>query len=257
GQSFLCDPRRRGPLAAYPEARADRRCALCCQSPLLPYLALLQVGFAMPALLPRPRCALTAPFHPYRLPRPEPRELRRSALCCTFRGLTPPRRYLAPDPPEPGLSSPPTCVGAAIARPASIVIMTHKIAGSDFERLAKPSGPGGPRPRMGPSKVACGAFNWRKVGILPLCASPPLDFIDLAAPGAARGRLVNRFRAPEERGSGAGSGRRPPRGWRRSAGRLWRRPSRGRALWRAGQWPGAEGRCRHLQPRARRLRRRS
>ena len=37
-----------------------------------------------------------------------PRELRRFALCCTFRGLAPPRRYLAPDPPEPGLSSPPT-----------------------------------------------------------------------------------------------------------------------------------------------------
>src|ERR1700761_8166954 len=35
---------------------------------LLPYLALLQVGFAMPSLLPGPRCALTAPFHPYRPP---------------------------------------------------------------------------------------------------------------------------------------------------------------------------------------------
>src|ERR1700760_2775720 len=33
---------------------------------LLPYLVLLQVGFAMPSLLPSPRCALTAPFHPYR-----------------------------------------------------------------------------------------------------------------------------------------------------------------------------------------------
>src|SRR3984893_7215685 len=33
---------------------------------LLPYLALLQVGFAVPSLLPSPRCALTAPFHPYR-----------------------------------------------------------------------------------------------------------------------------------------------------------------------------------------------
>ena len=32
--------------------------------------------------------------------------LRRSALCCTFRGLTPPRRYLALCPMEPGLSSP-------------------------------------------------------------------------------------------------------------------------------------------------------
>src|SRR6202008_2582023 len=33
------------------------------------------------------------------------RSLRRFTLCCTFRGLAPPRRYLAPDPPEPGLSS--------------------------------------------------------------------------------------------------------------------------------------------------------
>ena len=31
----------------------------------LPYWLLLRVGFAMPAESPRPRCALTAPFHPY------------------------------------------------------------------------------------------------------------------------------------------------------------------------------------------------
>src|SRR3982074_1755576 len=71
----------------------------------LPYLVLLQVGFTMPALLPRTRCALTAPFHPYRLLQLAPQQLRRFALCCTFRRLAPPRRYLAPDPPEPGLSS--------------------------------------------------------------------------------------------------------------------------------------------------------
>src|SRR5688572_32875395 len=29
----------------------------------LPYLALLQVGFAVPSVLPRPRWALSAPFH--------------------------------------------------------------------------------------------------------------------------------------------------------------------------------------------------
>lgn len=29
-----------------------------------PYLALLRVGFAMRTLLPAPRCAFTAPFHP-------------------------------------------------------------------------------------------------------------------------------------------------------------------------------------------------
>jgi hypothetical protein len=33
-----------------------------------PYLVLLPVGFTMPPLLPKARCALTAPFHPYLLP---------------------------------------------------------------------------------------------------------------------------------------------------------------------------------------------
>jgi len=35
---------------------------------LLPYLVLLQAGFTLPPLLPAARCALTAPFHPYRAP---------------------------------------------------------------------------------------------------------------------------------------------------------------------------------------------
>ncbi len=30
------------------------------------YLVLLRVGFTLPNLLPNSRCALTAPFHPYR-----------------------------------------------------------------------------------------------------------------------------------------------------------------------------------------------
>jgi hypothetical protein len=29
------------------------------------YLVFLRVGFTLPALSPEPRCALTAPFHPY------------------------------------------------------------------------------------------------------------------------------------------------------------------------------------------------
>jgi hypothetical protein len=32
----------------------------------LPYLVLLRAGFCLPPVLPRARCALTAPFHPYR-----------------------------------------------------------------------------------------------------------------------------------------------------------------------------------------------
>jgi len=41
------------------------------------------------------------------LPRTSCDAVRRSALCCTFRRLAPPRRYLAPCPVEPGLSSTP------------------------------------------------------------------------------------------------------------------------------------------------------
>ncbi len=61
-------------------------------------------GWSLPChtLLPEVRCALTAPFHPYR----HVNMLRRSSLCCTCRRLTPPRRYLAPCSLEPGLSSP-------------------------------------------------------------------------------------------------------------------------------------------------------
>ena len=85
----------------------------------LPYLVLLQVGFAVP-----PNVA-TGAVRSYRTLSPlpatgqfldhragfssgqcgnDPRH-RRFALCCTFRGLAPPRRYLAPCPVEPGLSS--------------------------------------------------------------------------------------------------------------------------------------------------------
>ena len=66
------------------------------------YLVLLRVGFTLPLLLPAARCALTAPFHPYLYPRTNHR---RSALCGTFRRLSPPRCYLALYPLEPGLSS--------------------------------------------------------------------------------------------------------------------------------------------------------
>src|SRR5690606_13176465 len=57
GGSFLWECRYRPPRAAYPGLRRS--------GPLLvPYLALLRVGFAVPSLLPGTRCALTAPFHP-------------------------------------------------------------------------------------------------------------------------------------------------------------------------------------------------
>jgi hypothetical protein len=61
-------------------------------------------GVCRAGWLPNSRCALTAPFHPCLILL---RGHRRSALCCTFRRIAPPRRYLAPCPMEPGLSSMP------------------------------------------------------------------------------------------------------------------------------------------------------
>ena len=52
---------------------------------LVPYLALLQVGFAMRPPSPAARCALTAPFHPCLCPSLGRPGHRRSALCGTFR----------------------------------------------------------------------------------------------------------------------------------------------------------------------------
>ena len=55
----------------------------------MPIWSCLTVGFTMPCPLPITRCALTAPFHPYR-------ETRRFVFCCTGRRITPPGRYPAP-----------------------------------------------------------------------------------------------------------------------------------------------------------------
>jgi hypothetical protein len=52
-------------------------------SPRHPYLVLLPVGFTVRPLSPDARCALTAPFHPYRS------EERRFAFCGTFPGVAP------------------------------------------------------------------------------------------------------------------------------------------------------------------------
>ncbi len=80
----------------------------------IPIWSCSEWGLPSPRLLPAARCALTAPFHPY--PEKGVRPLftqkgsdpffRRYTFCCTFRRLAPPRRYLAPCPVEPGLSSP-------------------------------------------------------------------------------------------------------------------------------------------------------
>ncbi len=57
-QSFVWAAHYWTALATYPEVERNGPF-------LLPYLVLLRMGFALPAGLLRPRCALTAPFHPY------------------------------------------------------------------------------------------------------------------------------------------------------------------------------------------------
>src|SRR5947199_9829529 len=57
-QSFVLAGHYCPTLATYPEVKRSGQL-------LLPYLVLLRVGFSLPAELLPPRCALTAPFHPY------------------------------------------------------------------------------------------------------------------------------------------------------------------------------------------------
>ncbi len=83
-------PGRAAPDAALPAA-------------LPSYLALLQVGFALPRPSPAGRCALTAPFHLY--PPTRFREGWPCIFCGTFLGIAPTGCYPAPCPAELGLSS--------------------------------------------------------------------------------------------------------------------------------------------------------
>jgi len=63
-----------------------------------PYLVLLPVGFALPPPSPGARCALAAPFRPYRHPNPREgaRAGRRCVFCGTVPGVAPAGRYPAP-----------------------------------------------------------------------------------------------------------------------------------------------------------------
>ena len=70
GWPFIWDAGCPAPHATNPGGGAETRLApdhlLRDSGPCRPYSVLLPVGFTVPPLLPGARCALTAPFHPYR-----------------------------------------------------------------------------------------------------------------------------------------------------------------------------------------------
>jgi len=93
---------RASPRASSGLPGSTRRSGAAVLPPRLPYLALLQVGFAIAVAVATDAVRSYRTISPLPVPFPA---LRRFAFCCTFRGLAPPRRYLAPRPAEPGLSS--------------------------------------------------------------------------------------------------------------------------------------------------------
>ena len=90
-----------------------------------------------PRRCPRGRWALTPPFHPCHAPL---RAVRRFVFCCTFRRLTPPRRYLAPCSVEPGLSSAHCCDATASADSAGADCRTagpRRLSGRRWSRIGR------------------------------------------------------------------------------------------------------------------------
>jgi hypothetical protein len=77
--------------------------ASLCSEPLASLFGLAPSGVCRAVECYHRRGALLP--HPFTLTGHACARLRRFALCCTFRRLTPPRRYLALCPMEPGLSS--------------------------------------------------------------------------------------------------------------------------------------------------------
>ena len=115
-----------------------------------PYSVLLPVGFAVPPALPPTRCALTAPFHPYRDLRNAPR---RSVLCGTFPRLAPAGRYPAP-----------LVHGARTFLPGNLSVLPERPS----DRLTEQGWGRTPAPSRGqPGEVAGARGN----GSYPRCAS--------------------------------------------------------------------------------------
>ena len=98
------------PLAANP--RAGR-------APFALLFGLAPGGVCLADRSPGRWCALTAPLHPY------PVHHEAVCFCGAIRRVSPPGRYPAPCPVEPGLSSPSACAEGAVVRPTRLVTSIH------------------------------------------------------------------------------------------------------------------------------------
>src|SRR5947207_9368142 len=104
GWPFLWDSGRPPPRAAYPEVSngPSRPVAQTPKGPsLLPYLALLRVGFTKPSRSPSPLVSSYLTVSPL----PARQAGRRFVFCGTFPSLAGGGRYPPPCPAESGLSS--------------------------------------------------------------------------------------------------------------------------------------------------------
>ena len=118
-QPFLYATRHRAALAAYPDgARATRRALADTPIPIWPCFR-----WGLPC---RCRCRPRGALLPHRFTLTcVLTDHRRFVFCGTFHRLTPSRRYLAPCPMKPGLSSP--ACAAAIAWPAPAPIIPQSL----------------------------------------------------------------------------------------------------------------------------------
>ena len=150
---------------------------------IAPLLGLAPGGVCRaPRRWPRGRWALTPPFHPCHAPS---RAVRRSVLCCTFRRLTPPRRYLAPCSMEPGLSSAHCCDATVWPTPPRRLSHGDPFGGAQSGRGSeRPAAPRLPLPR--PDYAP------------PDCSSPPYNaFLGAPLSSAASFAATDGFRCAD------------------------------------------------------------
>ena len=143
-----------------------------------PYLVLLPVGFALPPPLPAMRCALTAPFHPYRGRAEAPSRGGILSVALSL-GSPPPDVIRHRTSMEPGLSSPP-CGGAAIrpsgapriyrVEPASA---TPLVQGSSATMRRSPVSRARVSASAAPSKRAGRKWRWKAISAAVTLAAFP------------------------------------------------------------------------------------